>query len=168
LNLATVLTVRTNSDRLPGKALLKVNNQPLIYWIVKRLVTLPGKVILATTGDSSDDKLADYVTTKLGLPVYRDEAVEVNDVVGRIGRAIDSYYPQADLVFRALGDCPFIEPSIVQRAAHCILKYKTDFFYGTCRPTFGRFTEQENSPIIALLLTGLLPMPGRAWVSANM
>jgi len=50
-DLCIIITARMASERLPGKALVDVRGQPLIYWIVRRLQAV-GKVVLACVQDS--------------------------------------------------------------------------------------------------------------------
>ena len=37
INITAIIEARMNSSRLPGKVLLEVNNQPMLYYLVKRL-----------------------------------------------------------------------------------------------------------------------------------
>ena len=61
-NLA-VIQVRTDSKRLPGKALLPLNDIPMIGYMLKRIKfsKLIDKTIIATTKSKSEDNLCDYL-----------------------------------------------------------------------------------------------------------
>jgi len=110
-NLAIILTARMNSERLPGKAMLEIQGQPLIGWIVQRLKRV-GNVVLATTELTADDALASYARV-LDVPVYRGAT---NDVITRMDNALKKYQPKAEWVLRGLGDCPFMAGELIERA----------------------------------------------------
>ena len=104
-NLATVLSVRTASKRLPAKALLTFDNRPLIKFIHQRVKVnkLGGKFILATTTNKSDDYLSS---------IFKSESIDVfrgsqNDLVKRHIDLSEKY--KLDFIIRITGDCPFID-----------------------------------------------------------
>lgn len=122
VKLATVLTVRYNSERLPGKALALIDGQPVMIHILERLRQLPGKVIVATSTDPRDDAI-ETALDGTGVPVFRGS---LTDVLDRVNGAVDAFFPDADFVFRALGDCPFIETELVERAMFVLEKKNAD------------------------------------------
>lgn len=138
--LLTILTVRTASDRLPGKALApvkgrnrqrKIEELPLIVWIIRRLRELPGALVLATTTEKSDNDLAKVAKAE-GIEVIRGDR---DNVIGRMQAVIETgQYPDTGLVFRALGDCPFISRSLVTHAARQIVRNKADAFAWAISP----------------------------------
>jgi spore coat polysaccharide biosynthesis protein SpsF len=100
-----IIAARTNSKRLPGKALLPIENLPMITFLIRRIVRtkLAGKVIFATTCLPEDDELSNVVE-KEGIPVFRGAN---EDVVGRYVAAADAY--EIPYVVRVTGDCPFVD-----------------------------------------------------------
>ena len=76
--LATILTVRSGSERYPNKCLAEVQGKPLLFWITERLSTLPGKLIVATTNNPEDDQI-ETICDLLGVTTFR-YAGNVNDV----------------------------------------------------------------------------------------
>lgn len=135
-DLAIILTARMDSTRLPGKAMMDVNGRPLLYWIMRRLSAI-GKVILATTKESSDDTL-EALAINSKIPVYRGST---DDVISRIDGALCKYHPNARYVLRGLGDCPFMASEIIERACDVMYKTKSDAFVWTlspsCFPVYG-------------------------------
>ena len=110
-DIAIILTARMGSSRLPGKAMMDINNKPLIFWILDRLARI-GNVVLATTQDKSDDELA-YRVGGMGYCVHRGET---DDVISRMDNALIRYYPGAKYVLRGLGDCPFMSKELIDRS----------------------------------------------------
>lgn len=123
VKLATILTVRASSTRLPNKALAEINGKPVMHWLYQRLQPL-GKVIVATSTDKSDQPIADYCNQN-NIPVY---CGSLEDVVARIDGAVREFVPNATHVFRALGDCPYIEVEIVKRALSIMDENQADAF----------------------------------------
>jgi spore coat polysaccharide biosynthesis protein SpsF (cytidylyltransferase family) len=73
-----LITARTASTRLPGKALIEIAGVPLIVLLIERVRACRAcsQVVLCTTTSSEDDELARTATGQ-GVPVYRgpNEAV---------------------------------------------------------------------------------------------
>ena len=57
INFGAIIEARLGSTRLPGKVMLKVNNQPLIFQLIKRLKFVKNldQIIVATTLNKKDD-----------------------------------------------------------------------------------------------------------------
>lgn len=123
-NLAVILTVRNSSERLPGKALAEIDGQPVIFHLLERLRQLPGKVVVATSTEPSDDAI-ETALEDTGIPLFRGS---LGNVLERVNGAVDAFVPNADFVFRALGDCPFIETDIVKRAMDVMVDRNGDAF----------------------------------------
>lgn len=99
------------SSRLPGKVLLPVLKKPLLYYLVKRLkaVRLIDDIVLATTTNKDDDVLVDFASSNQ-IKIFRGSEEDVmNRVIGAAGHA------GADVVVEITGDCPIIDPVIVDQ-----------------------------------------------------
>lgn len=119
-DLAIILTVRSDSERLKDKCFSTIRKKPLIHWIIKRLQKIENsQVILATTHLESDNRLA-ALADKMKIPCYRGDS---RDVVARVDNAMRMFAPDCKLVLRALGDMPFIGVEIVDRAVQVLLKH---------------------------------------------
>ena len=121
-NLA-VIQVRTDSKRLPGKALLPLNDIPMIGYMLKRIKfsKLIDKTIIATTKSKSDDNLCDYLYS-IGVDFFRGS---INDVLERAFQATSKYKPTA--VIRLTGDCPLIDSKIVDQLITKYYKNNADY-----------------------------------------
>ncbi|NQT49968.1 NTP transferase domain-containing protein, partial [Candidatus Kuenenbacteria bacterium] len=73
-----------SSSRLPGKSMIDIAGKPMIQHVIERLKKAKSidQIILATSNQSSDEPLADFVRS-LGYQVYQHTG-DINDVVGRV------------------------------------------------------------------------------------
>ncbi len=81
---------RSDSQRLPGKALRSINGMALIDLVCERARRLPvDECVLLTTDREVDDELAAHVSAR-GVRVFRGDAL---DVVNRTVQAIHALRP---------------------------------------------------------------------------
>lgn len=106
--IATV-QVRMGSTRLPGKVLSTVEGKPLLGHLLDRLALchrLDG-VVVATSVRPENDAIEDYCRSR-GAPCFRGDE---DDVLGRMLGALRQ--AKADTGVVIFGDCPLIDPAIV-------------------------------------------------------
>jgi spore coat polysaccharide biosynthesis protein SpsF len=104
-----VVSARTNSSRLPQKALLPLGAKPMILFLLERLREVrEGRVVLATTILPSDDQLSDLVSAS-GVPVFRGSP---DDLVQRYCDVADAF--GFDTLVRITADCPFVDAALVE------------------------------------------------------
>lgn len=100
------------SSRLPGKMMMEIHGRQVIEVLVARLEKaqhLDG-IILATTGNPLDDPLAQWAETA-GVAVHRGSEDDV------LQRVVDAQRQMlSDVVVEVCGDCPLIDPRIVDSA----------------------------------------------------
>jgi spore coat polysaccharide biosynthesis protein SpsF len=100
---------RMGSSRLPGKVLADIGGQTALDLMFTRLQgsrRLDG-VVLATSTCPQDDVLAEWAHAR-GVPCYRGSE---DDVLGRVVEA--QRMMGSDIVCELTGDCPLIDPEIV-------------------------------------------------------
>lgn len=99
-NIGIILLVRTNSERLKDKALLKINGKETITYLIERLKLskLSNKIILATSSYKSDDSLIN-IAKKQKISFYRGSS---ENVISRIFGAAKKF--KLDHVVRVTGD----------------------------------------------------------------
>jgi spore coat polysaccharide biosynthesis protein SpsF len=109
--IVATIEARMTSTRLPGKVLLPAGGQPMLKHLVDRLrqVTSLQAIVLATTVNRTDDCLEDFAR-EAGIACFRGSEADVMD---RVIGAADSV--QADIVVEITGDCPVIDPFIVEQ-----------------------------------------------------
>ena len=124
-----VILSRMGSNRLPGKALLKINNIPAIEYAYKRVLASNSidDVIIATSNNKQDD-----------------------NVLERLVLALQKYKANTGVII--YGDCPLIDPNIISQIVNV---YKDniedyDFVSNDLKTTFPPGMEVEVVSLEAL------------------
>ena len=127
---SAVVQARMTSSRLPGKVLAEIAGRPALQLLVERMrmATELQELRIATSADRSDDPVAE-LATRLGLPVTRGP---LDDVLGRYRLALDE--SSADAVVRVTGDCPLIDPAVVDEAVSRWRSGESDYVSNTVDP----------------------------------
>ncbi len=100
------------SSRLPGKMLADLGGVSTLALIVRRVrqATALDDIVVATSENPADDPLAAAAEAE-GVAVYRGSEDDVLDRVVEAQRMMAS-----DIVVELCGDCPLIDPAIIDRA----------------------------------------------------
>jgi spore coat polysaccharide biosynthesis protein SpsF len=111
MKFVATIEARMTSSRLPGKVLLPVRGKPMLGYLVERLRAVPSldAIVLATTTNPTDDVLEGFARD-WGIGCYRGSE---EDVMLRVIGAADS--AEADVIVEITGDCPIIDPQIVEQ-----------------------------------------------------
>jgi len=128
-NIIAIIQARMGSSRLPGKVLAEIQGKEMIAWVVERarLARLLDAVVVATTVDTHDDAVAGLCETR-GYPCVRGRAT---DVLYRYVQAAEMY--RADIVVRLTGDCPLIDPGIIDTTIRAFLDSDPPAIYASNR-----------------------------------
>lgn len=129
---AAILQARTSSTRLPGKVLADVAGAPMIVRQIERirLARMLDALIVATSVDSSDDELA-RVVESMGVPLVRGNLDDVLDRYAQAWRGV-----QAQHVVRLTGDCPLVDPDVIDVIVGHHLVSRADYTTNAFEPTF--------------------------------
>lgn len=109
MHIPALIFARMDSSRLPGKAMMRLGDAPVLAWVVYRLFRsreLDG-IVICTSDRTVDDPITE-VSDKLRTGLFRGSA---EDVLGRALAA--ARYLKADAVVRISGDSPFMDPALV-------------------------------------------------------
>ena len=117
MKVVATIEARMTSNRLPGKPLLTAAGAPMLEHLIRRLKVVPSidEIILATTENSTDAPLVE-LAKRLGIATFRGDEY---DVMQRVIDAATSV--NADVVVEITGDCPIIDPEIVEQTI-CMFK----------------------------------------------
>ncbi len=122
-----VIEARMGSSRLPGKVLMDIGGESALEVLCRRL----GKakrlddIVIATSTHSNDDAIEEFGRTK-GVKVFRGSE---EDVLGRVVGAAN--FADADVIVEITGDCPLIDPLVVDYVAGYFLDHYPDYDFVT-------------------------------------
>jgi glutamate-1-semialdehyde 2,1-aminomutase/spore coat polysaccharide biosynthesis protein SpsF len=127
-----IVQARCSSTRLPNKVLLPILGEPSILHLIRRAQNsrLIQKLILATSIDRSDDNLAALCKQK-GIYCYRGS---LDDVLARFYHAALPYQP--DHIVRLTGDCPLVDPSLIDQVIELHLNTQVDYTSNALPPSY--------------------------------
>ena len=120
------------SIRLPDKVMKPIGIIPMIEILLKRLNNskLLNQIILATSTDSRNKPLVEHVES-LGFICQQGSD---KDVLERYVQTAEQY--KADIIVRITGDCPLVDPVLVDECIHGFIESKVDYYSNTSPPTF--------------------------------
>ena len=116
--IVAIIQARANSKRIPRKMLLDVNGRPLLARTIERVrrAHLVDDVVVATS--DKDQQIVELAKNE-GVVWF---AGSEDDVLDRVYQA--ALKVKADAVVRITGDCPLIDPEIIDL---CVDRFK--FYY---------------------------------------
>ncbi len=127
-----IIQARCSSTRLPNKVLLPILGEPLLVQLVARAQKsrLIHKLIVATSIDKTDDPLA-ALCKQQSILCYRGS---LNDVLARFYNAALPYQP--DHIVRITGDCPLVDPSLIDQLIELHLNTQADYSSNALTPSY--------------------------------
>ena len=127
-----IVQARTSSSRFPNKILKSIGDETLLGLLIKRVKKAQkiNQVIVATSTNSSDD-IVQSIATKLDVKTSR----------GSLEDVLDRYYQTAlrynsELIVRITGDCPLIDPGLIDLMIEKFEGTKLDYLSNTLDPLF--------------------------------
>ncbi len=132
MKVVAIVQARMGSTRLPNKVMKLIGGTPMIELLLARLVQSSevDQVVVATSIDDRNLPLVNHIR-KLG---YECEQGSENDVLDRYVMAAKKHL--ADVVVRITGDCPLIDPNLVDEVVRGFKNSKVDYFSNIDPPTF--------------------------------
>jgi len=127
-----LIQARMSSSRLPGKALEPLQGVPLTVYMARRTARarrLDG-VVVVTSSDPSDDPLAAALEAA-ALPVFRGD---LDDVLKRYADAAAAL--GATEIVRLTGDCPLIDPAVIDAVIDARRAAGADYASNIDPPTY--------------------------------
>lgn len=127
-----IVQARMSSARFPDKVLKPILGTPMIEIILERLrhARELDEIVLATSDRPADDALAAHVRG-LGLEVFRGNE---RDVLDRYHAAASLAH--ADIIVRVTGDCPLVDPGLVDAAVAAFRSAAVDYASNVDPPTY--------------------------------
>ena len=131
--LVAIIQARLGSTRFPEKILKEINGISVIHLLLERLKKSKyiNNIIMAIPNDFRNNKLEKHIRKIENIKVFRGD--EFN-VLQRYYMAVRSY--KNCNILRITGDCPLIDPYIVDEMYEIFESKKIDYISNTIKPTF--------------------------------
>ncbi len=128
---AVIIQARLTSSRFPNKILAKIGNHTLIDYLINRIKICKevNKIILAIPNNKKNKIISKKIKNN-SLIFFGNE----NDVLDRFYKAAKKY--KVDTIVRICGDCPFVDPALIDQALKIFKKNSYDYISNTIKPTF--------------------------------
>ncbi len=139
MKIICIVQARMGSERLPGKVMREIEGRPMISYTFNSLkeAKYVNQVVLATSTLDINNELAEYVGN-MGFEVFRGSE---DNVLERFKMVADKY--DGDIIIRVTGDCPLINPIIVDNVVTKFLMYEYDYIRLDVPETFQRGVDVE-------------------------
>ena len=123
MKVVAIVQARMGSIRFPNKVMKPICGTPMIGLLLYRLSRAKriNLIVLATSTDPRNIPLTNYVR-ELGYDVYQGSE---DDVLDRYYQAAE--LAQADVVVRITGDCPLIDPEVVDKVIEKFQENNVDY-----------------------------------------
>ena len=133
------IEARMTSSRLPGKVLLESMGKPMLQIMTERLKNLKyvDDIVIATTINETDDSIVELAST-LGIKYFRGSE---EDVLARVLGAAKQN--EADVIVELTGDCPLIDPELIDQVIQLYFKQECDYATNCLTPSFPLGMETE-------------------------
>lgn len=118
-----IVQARMGSERLPGKVLKQILEKPMILHVLDRLKKSEtiNAIVLATSTDSINDPLVECAQ-RAGYKVFRGSE---DNVLERFIDTAEKF--GGDTIVRITGDCPLIDPTIVDQVITRFINSDLDY-----------------------------------------
>lgn len=138
-----IVQARMGSERLPGKVIKPILGKAMVLHTLDRLSISRyiDNLILATSEKETEEPLV-HICESAGYEVFRGDE---SNVLKRYKDAVD-YYMQNDedvAVVRVTGDCPLIDPIIIDNVVTHFMMYDYDYVRLDVPDTFVRGFDVE-------------------------
>ena len=129
-----IIQARMSSTRLPGKVLRLACGRTMLDRMLERVrrSTTVDQAVVATTTNASDDPI-ERECRKLKVEVLRGSP---QDVLDRYYQAALKYH--ADVIARLTGDCPLIDPVLIDEVVLALRNEKAEFACNRLPQPFSR------------------------------
>ena len=148
MNVVGVVQVRMGSSRLPGKVMAEIEGRPMTWHIVSRLrhARLLRNVVIAVPDGERDEPIRCMARDE-SIPYFAGSEA---DLIDRIYKTAVRF--RADAIVRITGDCPLVDPDVVDLLVRTYLDRaeELDYVSNARPPTFPHGLDAEVYPIATL------------------
>ncbi len=150
MKVVAIVQARMGSTRLPNKVMKPIGGVPMIELLLARLAKSKhiDQIVLATSTDERNTPLVEHVQ-KLGYTCVRGSE---SDVLDRY--LVAARQAQADVVVRITGDCPLIDPALVDLVIEQFKAQGVDYLSNTAPASYPDGLDTEVFTLQALERAG--------------
>lgn len=146
--IVAAVQVRMGSTRLPRKALAEVMGRPMLWHIVNRLsfAQQVNQVVIATSNEPTDAPIRAFAQQH-GIPHFAGSELDLIDRLYCTARHFGAH-----ALVRITGDCPLVDPGVVDEVVASYLAHSEDVDYvtNTLPATYPDGLDTEVYPVITL------------------
>ena len=119
-----IIQARLGSTRFAGKVLKKINDKELLLYMVDRLklCNKVSDIIICTTTNVEDDKVSNFCL-KNHIKCFRGSENNVLERFYQVASLVN-----ADIILRCTGDCPLIDPYVVDDMLNEFMKKNVKYY----------------------------------------
>ncbi len=123
MKVPVIIQARIGSTRLPGKVLRRIGDKTLLDLLISRLRKSKyiGDIIVATTTNKLDDNIQKHCYEQ-GVECFRGSEEDVLDRYYNVMMKLNASY-----FIRVTGDCPLIDPILVDNVVAFTIKKRLDY-----------------------------------------
>ncbi len=127
-----IVQARMGSTRLPNKVLKSIEHKPMMELLLSRLSKAKEieQIIVATSTNENNNSLAKLIES-LGYFCFRGSET---DVLSRYFGAAEAV--SADVIIRITGDCPLVDPELVDLMLKRFVTEDVDYYSNISPPSF--------------------------------
>ncbi|MCI0680451.1 glycosyltransferase family protein [bacterium] len=156
LQILCIIQARMGSTRFPGKVLKEAGGMPLLEYEIRRvrLAKSAPKIVVATSTNPENDAIED-LCRRIGVDCFRGSEDDVLERYYECARA----YPEYSAIMRLTGDCPLIDPAMIDRFTRYFEENEFDYVGPSAGP--GKETFPEGVAEIEIFTRGSLHRAAR-------
>ena len=130
--ITVIIEARTSSSRLPNKVVAEIEGKPMIFYVIDRIKQIKSveQIILATTQEEND-KILTEIAKQNSIGSFVGDSIDVLDRGYQC-----ALQNNADPIIRITGDCPLIDPDIVEEMLEFYLKNNYDYVSNRINPKY--------------------------------
>ena len=117
MKVVAIVQARMGSERLTGKVLADIEGKPMLARVVERAARAESlDALLVATSTEGQDDAVEKTCLERGIEVYRGDPKDVLDRYYHAARSA-----QAEVIVRLTGDCPLIDPGLIDEVVQAFL-----------------------------------------------